>query len=207
MASPWDFGWQQLFGAAQLLTTIVIAGVTYRSFQKWKREKLEEKRLDIALEALAVAYDTETVFKRIRHIFASAAELATIPKPDGMSDSDFDVRKTFIATLHRVDNEREFFERVAKLRPRLIAVFGRATEPAFEQLWMARNRVIVAAQMLISTPRHSTRDDLRTQLEGAVWDMGLDHEKGGFEVTKHYSFFIAEIERLCKPVIDGKWKG
>jgi hypothetical protein len=43
-----------------------LAIVGLRTFGKWKREKIEEKRIDVAIEALAIAYEAQLVFERIR---------------------------------------------------------------------------------------------------------------------------------------------
>ena len=50
MNNPWAFGWTQLLTVLGFIITIGIAFGSYRTFERWKREKLEEKKLDVALE-------------------------------------------------------------------------------------------------------------------------------------------------------------
>ena len=68
---PWAFGLNQLLTIIGLLITVGIATVGFRSFGKWKREKLEERRIDIAFEALALAYEAGFIFDSIRSPRAS----------------------------------------------------------------------------------------------------------------------------------------
>jgi hypothetical protein len=44
---------QQVY-LAGLITTITIAVAGFRTFGKWRREELEERRIDVAIEALAL---------------------------------------------------------------------------------------------------------------------------------------------------------
>jgi hypothetical protein len=61
---PCAFGWTQLLTLAGLLLTISIALGTYRTFNRWKREKIEERRLDVALDALSIAYEAQMDLRR-----------------------------------------------------------------------------------------------------------------------------------------------
>jgi hypothetical protein len=54
------------FTATGLVTTIIIAVAGFRTFGKWRREKLEEKRIEIAIEALALCYEARFIFENIR---------------------------------------------------------------------------------------------------------------------------------------------
>ena len=58
--------------AGPIVSLLGIAAATiaaicgFRSFERWKREQLEERRIDVALEGLAIARETKYVFARIR---------------------------------------------------------------------------------------------------------------------------------------------
>jgi hypothetical protein len=56
MEKPWTFGWTQLLTIIGFCITIGIAIGGFRTFGRWKREKIEEKRIDVAIEALALTY-------------------------------------------------------------------------------------------------------------------------------------------------------
>jgi hypothetical protein len=54
MGDAWVFGTNQLLTVLGLLLTLGIALASFRTFGRWKKEKLEEKRIDIAIQALAL---------------------------------------------------------------------------------------------------------------------------------------------------------
>jgi hypothetical protein len=59
---PWTFG------LTQLLTVVGLGMATLglRTFGKWQREKIEERRIDLTLEALSLAYGSKAIFGHIR---------------------------------------------------------------------------------------------------------------------------------------------
>jgi hypothetical protein len=63
-----------------LALTLGIAFFGFRSFERWKREKIEEKKIDVAVEALAIAYESKYVFDHIRSPFVSSLNGRTFPE-------------------------------------------------------------------------------------------------------------------------------
>ena len=53
MNDPWAFGWTQLLTIIGFCITVTIALGSFRTFNRWRREKIEEKRLDVVLEPIA----------------------------------------------------------------------------------------------------------------------------------------------------------
>ena len=66
MPTPWTFGWTQLLTIIGFIITMIIAFGGFRTFGRWKKEKLEEKRIETAIEALALVYESKFVFDHIR---------------------------------------------------------------------------------------------------------------------------------------------
>jgi hypothetical protein len=62
-ANPWAFGWTQVFTIVGFVITLAIAFGGFRTFDRWKRERLEEKKIEIAFEMLAIAMRLNTFFK------------------------------------------------------------------------------------------------------------------------------------------------
>ena len=83
MTDPWAFGWTPLLTIIGFFVTIGIAHFGFRTFERWKREKIEEKRIDIAIEALELAYDCQEVFEIIRSVGTLGSEYADMPRRDG----------------------------------------------------------------------------------------------------------------------------
>jgi hypothetical protein len=84
MNDPWAFGWTQLLAIAGLLLTVTIAIAGFRTFGRWKREQIEERRIDVAIDALALAYEAILVFDSMRARGVNEGEFADMePAPRG----------------------------------------------------------------------------------------------------------------------------
>lgn len=117
MTDPWAFGWTQLLTIIGLCLTGGIAGFGFRTFDRWKREKVEEKRIEVAFDALTIAYETKFVFKIIRSPFASGYEWSDMPHREGDTEDKRSRRGTYYASFKRIQNNKEFFERIWNLQP------------------------------------------------------------------------------------------
>jgi hypothetical protein len=209
VSDPWAFGWTQLLTIIGLIITIVIAIGGFRTFGRWKKEQLEGKRIEIAIEALSIAYESGPVFDHIRSIMASDYEWSDMPQKDGESEADRRGRGTFYATAKRIQDHRDFFERVARLQPRFMAMFGAKTSDIFLLLHRSRREIEVATQMLswrVGEERHGRSGDqeLYRQMEADIWTGVGDaaKTKEGDRVGRKLKEFQDGIEALCRPVIE-----
>lgn len=207
MNDPWAFGWTPLLTIIGFFVTIGIAYFGFRTFERWKREKIEEKRIDIAIEALELAYDCQEVFEMIRSPGTMGHEYADMPRRDHENDAAWAQRGPFYATLKRVQDHNTFFERFAKLRPRYMALFGVPAADSFKLIREARAYVVVSAQHLCYSPVVGPNaQDQRTRMECDVWDgmaeVYLGELPGVDRVDTRIRGFVEETERRCRPIID-----
>jgi len=137
------------------LLTLVGFGITIglgvaglKTFDRWKREKVEERRIETAITALALAYESKIVFKSIRNSFATSAEYKEMPIRESESEDSRASRGSYWAVLKRVYDNKDYFERVWKLQPEVMAIFGEKMEDVFGKMHDARSMVHVASQTL-----------------------------------------------------------
>jgi hypothetical protein len=205
-SNPWAFGWTQLLTMAGLAVTVTIAVVGFRTFDKWRREKIEEKRINVAFDALEMAYESKFVFQVVRAPLIEGWEWAKMERWEGESDSDWNRRGPFYATFERIKANKDFFQQVWKMQPKCMAVFGPDIEKTFMKIHQARRHIEVAAQMLAQRPRHEPEPDRSTielyeQLRRDISDHG-DWESEKDRVAKLASEFASELEAKARPLID-----
>lgn len=191
-----------------LLMSGVISFLGLRTFRKWKREKLEERRLEVAYEALTIAYESEMVFDDIRRRLVHEYEWADMPKED-LSAKEAEHRRSFYGIIKRMERHNDFFERVLVLQPKFMAVFGKQTDVIFHKLHKARHSIQVAIEILIELdePRAGTDErDLALQMRSDIWDHASSGVKEPKRVTKMLEEFRAEVEALCAPLINEEYK-
>ncbi len=203
-SDPWAFGFNQLLTVIGLLITVGIATAGFRSFEKWKREKIEERRIDIAFDALVLAYEASFIFESIRSPLSFEGEWAEMKGID-----DPEKRLTagpFFAILKRIEHHKDYFERVWNIQPRFMAVFGKDAADIFIKLHKARRDIEVSAGMLLRSAARGEpfRDtEFRKKLENDIWK--IDEESDN--IAPKVKEFVEGVEKHCQPVVTHRYAG
>lgn len=200
---PWAFGLNHLMTLVGFAITAGIAYAGFKTFDKWKREKIEERRIDIALEALALAYEAAYIFEDIRNPGSFEGEWSEL------KIENLDRRSAagpFFAILSRIDKNKDYFDRVWKMQPRFMAAFGKDAGDIFMNLHQARANVSVSANMLLrAAARGEPYSDrkFREKLENAIWNVDKDADEVGPKIAE----FVSGVERRCLPVVMHRYGG
>jgi hypothetical protein len=209
MSDPWAFGWNQLLPIVGFALTAIIAGISLRTFNRWKREKIEEKKIEFAFDALAIAYETKYIFGNIRAPMMFEAEYKDMPRRPGESDDRWHLRGNYYGVHKRIEAHKDFFDRVWQLQPRFMAAYGPQTEEIFELLHQCRRDIQVSAIMLSqedTTYRDPTPkvQELLNQARRDLWSTGnFEPEKD--VVSRRLEDFRERMEKLCRPIIDREY--
>lgn len=211
MADPWDFGWNQVLTIVGMAITVGIAIGGFKTFGRWKRERIEERKIDIALEALSIAYESKGVFEAIRNPGLFSYEWSDMPRVEGESDSEWEARAPYYVTLKRLDENNEYFRKTLQLQPRFMAVFGPESEKIFDQLFGARVQVLVSAKSLMRQRRRNTKwteayEKREAQSEADIWGGDDEQAPQGDRVARQLEAFKSEIIKLCRPVVDRSFR-
>lgn len=196
---------------AGLVITVGIAVGGFKTFGRWKREKIEETRIDVAIRALALTYKAKFVFESIRSPMSFPYEWEAMPEFPGDTDAKRNQRGEFYAILKRVEAHRPFFEHAWELQAECSAVFGPKVEETFLLLHRARREIEVSAEMLWRDPEptHKSQDNLDTweSFRADVWGPYGKFTKEGDKVGKKLQDFRDQMETLCRPIVDQEYKG
>ncbi|TQF27644.1 hypothetical protein UNPF46_30505 [Bradyrhizobium sp. UNPF46] len=193
--------------------TVAVLGL--KSFAKFKREKIEERRIEVALDALTLAYESKFVFQSIRaraftsdeHEDGSDESYAV---PGGIKIQLREAQRSPYAVLKRIQNSAEFFDRVTKIEPRFMAVFGAETEQIFSRLYSARTQLEAAAGQLFEMGRIEyddddafSRDQLR-EIKEIVY-RGPTESKDKDKIGDLADGFRTQVEAICRPIVDHQY--
>lgn len=194
MADPWAFGWTQLLTLLGFAITIIIAFGGFRTFDRWRREKLEERRIEIAFDALTIAHETQFVFQNIRSALAEGYEWADMPQWDGDTEDRRLRRGPYFAIIKRLNANSKFFERVWSIQPKCMALFGQPVEQTFMKLHQARRHIEVAAQMLAQRANDGRAEDTQDEAIGRnntrFWFYGRLYYKDVFGDPQVHCFYF-----------------
>jgi hypothetical protein len=209
--NPWTFGLNQLLTSLGLLLTIIglaMAGFGLRTFSKWRREKIEERKIELAFEALSLAYESKAVFGHIRSRVMLSGEGADVPPLAEESEKHKRHRQSFYAVLKRIEASNDYFARVWKLQPKFIAVFGDRTERIFDQLHRARSDIEAVASTVVFENEPSDRTDrsYREQSRAYVENVFGSVRGTPDPVNEKLDNFRKEMDALCLPVVDRTYR-
>jgi hypothetical protein len=206
MNDPWTFGWTQLLTIIGFVITILIAIGGFRSFERWRKEKIEEKRIDAAVDALVLIREMKWVFENIRSPMSFDYEWKDMPETPGEHEDNRRNRGSFYAVLKRIEGHREFFDRAWRLQIRCGALFGQKAEDALLLLQKARREVEVSAGMLMRNPV----SEARTEDNKRTWDKFRTDVWAGYSEVSNLRDTVSEkleeckqsIEAICRPALD-----
>jgi len=209
MSDPWSFGWTQLLTIAGLLLTGTVSAFGLRTFGKWRRETIEGRRIEAAVDALALAYQAKWVFENIRAPITYEYEYEKMPERAGEDENSRSARGRYFAVLERVQRNSDFFKAVWNIQPRMMALFGTDTESIFLELHKARRQIEVSAGLLyqhfVSERGLTLTDDnrklKREQLEDIDW-AEASGAIGGDRIKAKLSAFVTGMEKLCRPIVE-----
>ena len=141
------------------------------TFKKWKREKIEERRIETAIDALALAYESKIVFRSIRSSMSSEVDYEKMPIIEGELSAQRSARGSYWVVGRRVYDNKGYFDRVWKLQPVVMAIFGEDIEIVFGKLHEARAMVQVASNVDLGCALSNTEDNrvLHRQLRTDLW--------------------------------------
>jgi hypothetical protein len=194
-----------------LLLTAVIAVAGFKSFGRWKREKIEERRIEVALDALAIAYEARFRFEAIRSRFVQEHEYEGIDHVEvgnvHYQVSHREAQRSPYAVLKRIKNSSDYFDKVSGIEPKFMAIFGAETQAHFELLYEASSIVKASANALYEEGMiehdpadQGTRERMRKLRVDVFASKGkIDDED---RVGQKLSEFQARIEELCRPIVD-----
>jgi len=211
MTDQWIFGWTQLLTIVGMAITVIIAIGGFRTFARWKREKIEESRIEVALKGLALAYESVIVFDEIRSPLRSDFEWEKMPNSNESAERRM-AKGSHWTVLKRIDDKKDFFSRLWELQPTFMAVFGPETEAIFSKLHNARNRIEYSAGALIGDVgiEHDPSDkEMRNFYRQLRVDTSCSRGEAGREgdaVGKMILEFRSGIEELARPIVDREFR-
>jgi hypothetical protein len=204
MDNPWAFGWTQLLAVGGLVLTGVLGGFGLHTLNRWRREKIEEKKIDLAMDAISLGYESRGVFEGIRSPLISGSEWDDMEVIPGEDPRERARRGSYYAKMKRIQFHREFFERAYAMQPRCSALFGVEAENAFNKLHEARHAIQIACEMLTNDIKRPEDDEalwfqLRADILGSSFASTAKEPK---RVDQMFEVFRGEVERLCRPSLE-----
>ena len=146
-ATEWNAIGEVLQGIGQIGAAIAIAFAAYigrNTFSDWKRQKQEERRLEIAERTLTLAYRLRYDFHSVRSPLMDQYELDEAESVlrqdsgdwwDQQSEALKQRARTAQAIMNRLSRHRDDWQKIWELKPLALAFFGSAAEQHLDIFW------------------------------------------------------------------------
>lgn len=143
-------GWATLVGAAAV---IYAARVGANTFAAWKRQKVEERRMDAAERVLTLAYRLRYNFADVRRRGMFAYETTTAEKRLDETISGWRTKEhaerqrltTAQIIMNRLSYHAQDWQQIWELKPLALALFGTEVEADLHKFWEQYVAVEVSA--------------------------------------------------------------
>jgi hypothetical protein len=179
-------------------------------FAAWKRQKLEERRMDTAERMLSLTYEFEFGIPAIRAPFSSALEMEEAKKELVLAGFDLEnlggsrnINNLITAqvALSRIKQQSGSAEALFKTLPLAKVFFGEPASEMLRSLMAVRTKIMAAA---------STFSRLNVGQDGSRYELILwfgGDENGEDLIADEVADLKSQIEELLLPVLRHEYRG
>lgn len=203
-------------GFAGVGAVLWVAHKSRSAFDDWLKQKQTERRLDVAEKALLIVYRAEDVIKNIRNpgSFGHEIERAkeslerSFANEGGVPERRRANLEIAQIALQRINDHGDFWSEYLALRPQIRAYFGTGYSSEYEKIWVARTKILVAAQAYgRADPAREERDqrgadERRDKWEATFWDGWADAIEKPDEVAELLKQAVERTEQIVQPLLD-----
>ena len=175
--------------------SVVVAALSFvYGVSAWRREFVGKRRIELAEEVLALAYEIEEIIGSIRR------RSIYVPQSNDSGDKD-QARSLADSIMERICSSQERFATFHSYKYRFEAMFGDDIHLSFCEIRCVRNEIAYSVEMLAKDywppNREHGMDSVelewhrkgKFQLECIIWNRGKDNDKIGPRVREAVSRF------------------
>ncbi|MFY7838560.1 MAG: hypothetical protein ACOVQ0_19985 [Novosphingobium sp.] len=209
-------GWGALLGAGATafggVAVLIAAKRAANTFDAWKRQKSEERRMNLAEQILTAAYKAKQILAAIRSPMTYGGErsaaktklLDTGMIHDGQEDGRSEALTTAQIVFSRILRHQNMWDHLTDLSPSSKAIFGNEISEKLENIWKIQHNISGAAVVYgnirdTGRPLSEEESTLRRDLEQQFWAIPT-HDKPD-EIADSVDSIIAALEDRLLPVI------
>lgn len=206
---------------ADIVTSVsaLIAAISFvYGIRAWQREFVGKRRIELAEDVLALAYEVEEIIQSIRSPFSSNKEGQSRAKKDWETEAETELLNRAYVVIERFEKREDRIANFRALKYRFMATFGQKSGEPFDKIDRTIRDIFLSANMLGTHywPRQGraemTAEEFQQHLdemhkhERVFWDMGHEND----EIGPRISAAIEDIEQYAlkaaqRPSIFRQW--
>ena len=203
------------------IAVLIAAGVGRSTFEAWKRQRIEERRIELAETALILAYKIQDAMSIIRSPMTMGNESDAAEQTlrengvlnDNTDQDQLHYLKIAQVIINRMRAKAPLYDELAELRPRVRTIFNQETEAHLATLWMEMAKVRAAAIQYARLGRDRYHTEAlaaeamqrRLRLEAKIWEdseFGDDGEPIEDATKKAVSDAVTALAATFRPQLE-----
>jgi hypothetical protein len=190
------------------LAVISASGAAVWGINTWQREHVGRRRIDLAEETLTLFYEVCEVINGARSAIGWESEYREAEKRQNEASGKESGPQGILIVTDRLNRRSDLFAKIRTLRYRFAAVFGHGAEKPFYDLVRLKNEVVIAERRLPELRRERSRSTGEAEAKCAqrIGELSDVVEGGGDDsdpTTQRLKEIVEQVERVCRPVIQG----
>lgn len=191
-----------LQGVGSIFQAIAIGTGAYfaaQSFNGWRKQNVEERRIQQAERILTAMYDVKTALTIIRAPSFSMQEVYEGNRARRQFPEVANVADWTDAYLveSRLSKYTQAFDRLNECRPMALAMFGRKAESAIEDLCEMPNSIMHSASSI--RMRNSDKSPIYTMQKMVI--SSEPKNNGSNPMNKKITMAVSTLEDICLPIL------
>ena len=181
----------------QAIAVVIATTLAIRGINDWRRQMLGKRKVEIAEQTLVATYKVQGAMAFIRSPAGYEGEGKTRTKAVTEAENLARVLDGYFVPIERIRKASEDFAEFLRLRLLCKVHFGSKSAEPFDEILKARDRVVLAANMLSMTAEdrlYGEKTDLALfrEWQSLIWDMG-DEDL----LTPTIRAAVGRIEEIC----------
>jgi hypothetical protein len=190
---------------AGILNVIAIVGAAFfglRTFNRWRNERIEERRIELAERALGLIFEVQEIFDYVRNPISWAGEGRTRERSANETSDQAKNRDSDYIPFERMTYSKEYFDRVRVAVPSVRAVFGKETADTLNEIRRLHAEVIFAARTHVRNQQYTgvlseARQKSMDRIEAILWKGSEDPDPVDVRIAEA----VASAEKRLLPVL------
>jgi hypothetical protein len=199
-----------IIALARDLSILLAAWTAIYGIDSWRREFRGKRDIELAEDILVLFYEARDAITTLRSPFGYEGEGSSRKAAPHERPDQKDARDRASVVFERYEKYSDLFSRLYASRYRFMARFGREHARPFHEIRKAVSTIFTSARMLselwverswFPSPERAQRyEEQRQRHEAIFWHMGEESD----EVSAQVEAAVADIEKTCKAVIEGR---
>ncbi|MEN2412152.1 hypothetical protein [Flavobacterium mesophilum] len=197
-----------IFNFIQCISVVVASVTAIYGITSWRRETKWKRKYELAEEVLSLFYECKEKIAVIRHPASYVGEGKTRKRRENEKPEESEILDNAYVFFERYEKEKEPFLKLASLKFRFIAIFGKEATLPFDEIAKILSDIFFAANRLgnrywkdqgrknFSEEQFDRHLQEMEKYEDIVWN-SFENDKIELKIDN----CIAKIEKYCLSII------